>query len=207
MNNSASMWNDRYGKNEYAYGTAPNAFLKSVLDTHPIAGKMLFPAEGEGRNAVYAAQQGLDVSAFDISTEGQKKALKLAESEGVNIRYEVGDFFELDLAKDLFDAVALIYAHFPPPILSAYHRKLASMVNPGGLVIAEGFSKGNLALREANPKVGGPNNIDMLFSTETFTSDFSAFEPLVLEEAEVELNEGHFHIGTAKVIRFVGKKR
>ena len=200
------MWDDRYSSEEYVYGVKPNEFLKHAIDKYKLTGKILFPAEGEGRNAVYAAKLGLEVSAFDLSKEGKKKALKLADKEKVSIHYELGNLFELDLLKEKFDSVALIYAHFPPEIRASYHRKIASLIQPNGYVILEGFSIENLAYRKENPKVGGPGQLERLFSKDRIKADFPDFEILQLEEVEVELNEGLYHVGTGKVIRFVGKK-
>jgi len=200
------MWDERYRSKRYAYGTAPNVFFKSSLEKYLLEGSILLPAEGEGRNAVYAAQLGLDVTAFDISEEGRKKALRLAKSHNVDINYKVGDFLEMDFSEKSFDVAALIYAHFSPEFLSSYHKKIARLIKPNGMIILEGFSKNNLPLREKNPKIGGPKNLEMLFSSETIRKEFPNFEILELEEVETELNEGDFHIGIAKVIRFVGKK-
>jgi hypothetical protein len=201
------MWDSRYSASEYAYGIEANVFLKHTLDSYNFEGKILFPAEGEGRNAVYAAQKGMEVVAFDISEEGKKKALKLADTQKVRIRYEVGDFFKLELANEKFDVAALIYAHFPPNILAAYHQKIGSMIKPNGYIILEGYSKNNLPLRAANPAVGGPDKIEMLFSVESIRKDFPDFEIIQLEEQEVELKEGIYHNGIAKVIRFIGRKK
>ena len=200
------MWNERYSSEEYAYGKEPNAFFKTSLDKYCPKGSILLPAEGEGRNAVYAAKKGLEVIAFDISEEGRSKALQLAQAENVSIRYEVGNFIKMDMAENSIDVAALIYAHFPPNILSDYHKKIASLIKPNGLIILEGFSKNNLPLREKDPRVGGPNNIDMLFSVESINNDFPNFEIIELEENEIDLQEGLHHNGIAKVIRFVGKK-
>lgn len=200
------MWDERYANEEYAYGTEPNTFFKNVIAQQSLGGSILLPAEGEGRNAVYAAKTGLEVSAFDISIEGKNKAMKLAEKEMVRINYEVGEFFNLSLVNKEYDAVALIFAHFPPQIASKYHHKIADLLKPGGLMIIEGFSVGHFELRKVNPEVGGPGNIDMLYSEETIQRDFPNFEIIQLEEAHVELNEGNFHNGMSKVIRFIGKK-
>jgi len=201
------MWNERYSAKEYAYGTTPNDFFKYGLEKYKPQGRILLAAEGEGRNAVYAAMKDMDVYAFDISEEGKKKAEQLANKNLVSISYEVGDFLEMTYSDNHFDAAALIYAHFPPNILSVYHQKIGSLIKPGGLVILEGFSKNNLPLRIANPKVGGPDNIEMLFSVQSIQNDFTNFEVLEFEEAEVNLNEGLYHIGKAKVIRFIGRKK
>ena len=206
MNKMREMWDSRYSEMEYAYGIHPNKFFASCLNEYPLSGSLLLPAEGEGRNAVFAAKKGLDVTAFDISTEGKKKALKLAENEDVEINYEVGNLFDLNLLNEKFDVAALIFAHFPPPILSKYHKKIADLINEGGTILLEGFSKNNLTIRHKNQEVGGPTNIDMLFSTQSIKDDFPNFEIIKLEEEEVHLSEGNFHNGKAKVIRFIGRK-
>ena len=200
------MWNSRYSDSKYAYGITPNAFFKTIIDKYNLSGKILLPAEGEGRNAIYAAKKGLEVFAFDISIEGKKKAEQLANQENVSIHYEVGQFFDLELVNEKFDVAALIYAHFPPSILSKYYQKVAKLLNPSGLLILEGFSTNHLELRAANPKVGGPGMIEMLFSEETVLSNFPNFEILELEEVEVELKEGLYHNGIGKVMRFIGRK-
>ena len=207
MNKMSDMWDSRYAEAEYAYGTAPNKFLQDTINKYVLTGRILFPAEGEGRNAVYAATQGMDVTAFDLSIEGKKKALKLADKKGVSMTYEIGQLPELELVTQKFDVAALIYAHFLPPILSVYHKKIASLIEVGGLVILEGFSKGHLPLREANPAVGGPGKLEMLFSVDSIQSDFLDFEIIQLEEVEVELEEGLYHNGVGKVIRFIGRKK
>lgn len=201
------MWDNRYRSETFAYGKDPNVFFKETIEAYNVSGKILFPAEGEGRNAVYAAKIGLDVTAFDISEEGKKKALQLAAAENVHIEYQVGDFLSMDFEENSFDAAALIYAHFPTKILSEYHQRIGELIKPNGLIILEGFSKNNLPYREKNPNIGGPNSQEMLFSVEGLRDDFSEFEILKLEEQEIELNEGAFHNGTGKVIRFIGKKK
>lgn len=201
------MWDNRYSSKDYAYGTAPNEFFKDSIEQHKLSGKILLPAEGEGRNAVYAAKQGLEVTAFDISIEGKKKALELAEKEGVEIRYEVGEFFNLNIVDEEYDAAALIFAHFPPPLIEKYHKKIAELIKLGGIIILEGFSTNHLQYQAEDPKVGGPKSIDFLFSKESIQKDFSDFELIHLEEVEVELSEGDFHKGKGSVIRFIGKKR
>lgn len=200
------LWDKRYANKDYVYGTQPNEFFKEILDRYNFAGKILLAAEGEGRNAIYAAKKGLEVFAFDISSEGKKKALKLAKKEGVEINYEVGEFFNLQLINEKVDVAALIFAHFPPNILTKYHNKIADLIKPDGVLILEGFSKTHRELQLENTKVGGPKNIDMLFSVDSIKNDFPDFEIIELEEKEVEMKEGKFHNGKSKVIRFVGRK-
>lgn len=201
-----ARWNDRYSKEEFAYGEEPNNYLKEQLTKLPV-GKILFPAEGEGRNAVFAAKIGWIVSAFDISNEGKSKAIKLAEKNHVKIDYKVGELETLDLESEQFDAIALIYAHFPANIKSLYHKTFDRFLKNEGIIIFESFSKKHIDYVTANEKVGGPKDIDSLFSIDEIKADFPNYEFIELEEKEIELNEGLFHNGTGSVIRFIGRKK
>ncbi|SHF10130.1 class I SAM-dependent methyltransferase [Chryseobacterium sp. OV279] len=199
-------WNDRYSSEEFAYGTEPNTYLKAQLEKLE-PGSILFPAEGEGRNAVFAATKGWKVSAFDISSEGKTKALQLAENRNVNIDYQVGELQDLNYHGEQFDAVALIYAHFPADIKSSIHKALDQYLRKGGLIIFEAFSKNHLDYVLKNEKVGGPKDIGSLFSIDEIKADFPNYDIIELVEKEIELNEGLFHNGTGSVIRFTGRKR
>ena len=201
------MWNERYRSASFAYGKVPNTFFKEFMNTYKLSGNVLFPAVGEGRNAVYGVKSGVNAFAFDISEEGKKKALRLATAEKVEIEYTVADFMTMDFMDHSFDAAVLISAHSPPNIISDYNKKIARLLKPEGLVILEGFRKNYLPYREKNPMIGGPNIEEMLFSTESISAHFPNFAILQLEEVETELREGDFHNGTGKVIRFVGRKK
>lgn len=200
------FWDKRYAEKEMAYGKEPNEFLKSqLLKLEP--GKILFPAEGEGRNAVYSAILDWEVSAFDISEQGKKKADVFAEKSNVSIDYKVGGFDQVVYEKESFDCIGLIYAHFPSYLKSEYHKILDTYLRIGGVVILEGFSKNHLALNSENPKAGGPKKSDMLFSMDEIKHDFFNYEIIELSEQEINLNEGLYHRGKSSVIRFVGKKK
>ncbi|HEU4789024.1 MAG TPA: class I SAM-dependent methyltransferase [Flavobacterium sp.] len=199
-------WNDRYSNEEFAYGEEPNNYLKQELEKLNI-GTILFPAEGEGRNAVFAAKLGWTVSAFDISLEGKNKALQLANTNNVTIDYQVGELKTLDYKPEKFDAIALIFAHFPADIKSLYHKTLDKYLRKNGIVIFEAFSKKHLDYLAKNEKVGGPKDIESLFSIEELKSDFENYEIIELTEQEIELNEGQYHNGKGSVIRFVGRKK
>lgn len=199
-------WNERYSQEEFAYGEEPNNYLKEQVDKLD-PGTILFPAEGEGRNAVYAATKGWKVFAFDISDAGKKKALQLAAAKNVSIDYKVGEIACLGYKPGQFDAIALIYAHFPAAIKSAIHRELDQLLHPGGILIFEAFSKNHVRYNSKDEKVGGPKEVDMLFSIEEIRADFPHYDIIELAEKEIELNEGLFHIGTGSVIRFTGRKK
>lgn len=207
MNESwIDRWNERYSKEEFAYGKEPNHYLKEQLEKLEV-GKILFPAEGEGRNGVYAAKLGWEVFAFDISVEGKKKALRLAQTNQVTIDYQVGELQTLDYSIEQFDAIALIYAHFPADIKSTYHKTLDKYLRKNGNIIFEAFSKKHIDYISKNEKVGGPRDLASLFSIEELKSDFANYEIIELVEKEIELSEGLFHNGTGSVIRFVGRKK
>ena len=199
-------WNDRFKEAEFAYGMEPNEFLREQIQKLN-TGTILFGAEGEGRNAVYAAKLGWNVHAFDISVEGKNKALKLADENNVSIDYQIGLLPDLNFNNEQFDAIALIYAHFPPNIKSEYHKILDRKLKKGGTVLFEAFGKNHLEYREKNPNVGGPRDLDSLFSIEEVKSDFENYEILQLEETEVELKEGLYHNGKGSVTRFIGRKK
>ena len=200
-----NRWNERYQQEAFAYGTQPNRFLEEQLLPIP-PGAILLPAEGEGRNAVFAAKLGWDVSAFDISEEGRKKAEKLAVKNEVELDYSVGGLDQQNYKPAQFDVVALIYAHFPAAIKSTYHRELATYVKPGGYLIFEAFSKAHLSYVTADPAVGGPKDIESLFSLEEIQTDFRDFDFQLLNEVVIDLSEGLYHNGKGAVIRFVAQK-
>jgi len=195
-----TFWDERFAADVYVYSTEPNLFYKKHLDKL-MPGKILFPAEGEGRNAVYAAEKGWDVVAFDSSIEGKKKAEKLAVKKGVGIDYQITDYENVHFKSESFDCIVLIFAHMNPLKRTDYHRKLLSYLKPGGTLILEAFSK-----KQIENKTGGPRNVEMLFSAEELRSDFTIFSELIVSETNITLDEGTFHQGKASVIHLAGKK-
>lgn len=194
------FWNERYAVNDYVYGTEPNEYFKAQLEKlNP--GKILLPGEGEGRNAVFSAKLGWDVIAFDGSSEGKRKAEKLAAKNNVIINYKVLDYDSVDFAPETFDAIALIFTHMHPEKREGYHRKLITFLKPGGFLILEGFAKNQI-----NRNTGGPRNIDMLFSKDELKNDFSSLNKLNITENEIHFKEGIFHDGNASVVRIFGMK-
>ena len=201
----SQKWNERYKHQEFAYGKEPNLFFKEWLSKFK-QGSILMPADGEGRNGVFAAQLGWHVTSLDLSIEGRSKALLLAKENDVALEYLVGDFEHIKFEQETFDAIGLIYAHFPAEKKALFHTKLNSYLKPGGILIFEAFSKNHLDFSKLDPKVGGPKDINMLYSKTEITTAFNNYEPILLEEKEVLLNEGEYHKGKSAVIRFIGRK-
>lgn len=196
----SEFWNQRYAAEEFAYGTDPNLFFKEQLEKIK-KGKILLPAEGEGRNAVFAASLGWDVTAFDISTEGKRKAGELGARNKVSFNYLIADYENIQFEPATFDCIALIFAHMPADKRTEYHQKMLSFLKPGGFVLLEGFSK-----KQINYSSGGPRDFRMLYSKAELETDFQQLSILQIKEVETELNEGGFHNGTAALVRLVGKK-
>ncbi len=194
------QWNERYAASEYIYGINPNNWFagKSGL-LKP--GRLLLPAEGEGRNAVYAAKTGWEVVAFDQSEAGQKKALKLASVESVSISYHLGDLIDFEPPHDHYDAIALIFVHMPVEIRRSVHRKLIGKLKPGGYLILEAFTKNQLQKTS-----GGPRIESLLYDREMIDGDFKDLNFIEFEETTTSLDEGPFHQGEAHVIRLLAQK-
>lgn len=202
---SREFWDERYGNEEFVYGKLPNKYFKEKIDELSV-GKALFAAEGEGRNAVYAATLGWEVTAFDQSLCAKKKAISLAENNQVTIDYLVSDLYNFNYTSASFDVLVLIFAHFPEEKRRIYHRQLTQTIKNGGYIILEAFSKNHMQNQKDNPKVGGPKNIDMLYDLDEIKEDFQNFEFLEAYETETELNEGEHHKGKGSVIRILAKK-
>ena len=200
------FWDDKYNTNKYLYGIEPNQYFKSIVDSNKLSGKILCVAEGEGRNAVYAAKKGLEVCAFDISKVAKTKALKLAKEHNVTIDYKVNSIEDLTYKINSFDIVLLTYAHFDKNKRKLYHQILSLFLKNGGKVILEAFSKKNLTYKKNNSGIGGPDNINMLYTIDQIKDDFKDFKIIELKEEEVLLNEGSLHNGLGKLIRFYAEK-
>jgi 2-polyprenyl-3-methyl-5-hydroxy-6-metoxy-1,4-benzoquinol methylase len=197
---SKEMWDQRYADAEYVYGTSPNVFFKRMLDTLP-AGKILLPAEGEGRNAVYAAECGWNVTAFDQSEEGRKKALRLAAERHVEIGYDLVSLEEAEFSENEFDAVGLVFVHSPASMRQALHHRLLRFLKPGGTLLLTGFAKEQIACQS-----GGPKDASMLFSSDELLVDFQDLEIISIEKLDTTITEGEFHKGRAMIIELEARK-
>jgi len=193
------FWDDRFGSEDYVYGTAPNEFFKEQLDKFE-PGKLLLPGEGEGRNAVYAASKSWEVTAVDYSVIARKKALRLADRNDVQIDYSLMDLRYLR-CRNGFDAIGLVFIHFRPEQRIAFHHHLIDCLKKGGIIIAEFFHK-----RQLENKTGGPPAIEMLYDEKELRDDFRSLRIGLLEEKKVHLTEGSYHKGIADVVRLVAKK-
>lgn len=194
-------WNQRFAVADYIYGIEPNKFFKQHLDKLK-PGKLLLPAEGEGRNAVYAAKAGWDVEAFDFSTYAREKAMSLAAQNQVEIEYEISGVEDYNYSENAYDAIALIYVHLDPSIRIAFHNRIMKSLKHGGLLIIEAFSK-----KQLQHNSGGPKNEEWLYSINELCCDFAPLTILEKEEKKIHLLEGLDHQGDAEVVRFIAQKK
>jgi len=193
------FWDQRYRESNFAYGKGPNSFFADTVAKYKPR-KLLLPAEGEGRNAVYAAQLGWQVDAFDFSSVARDHAIGLAHEHGVSINYFLADFNFLALPEKSYHFIALIYTHMPSDIRQSVYRTLIKSLKPGGIILAELFSQKQLELDS-----GGPKNTDYLVTPEIMANDFAGLKISMNQDVDIELNEGPFHQGKAHVVRFLAK--
>ena len=196
----SEFWNSRFSAEEYFYGTDPNVYFKDTLNTLT-PGKLWVPGAGEGRDAVYAATQGWQVDAFDLSSAGKEKAEKLATTMGVTVNYQLADAADIAPGNNYYDAIALVYFHLPSQLRSAFLKKCINALKPGGMIIIEAFEP-----KQLNNSSGGPKDIDMLCTADILAADLAGMTILQNEETTTILNEGDHHKGFANIVRLKGIK-
>lgn len=194
-----TFWDQRFAEHNTVYGTAPNQYFKQFIDTRE-PGSLLLPAEGEGRNALYAARKSWKVTAFDFSEVARDKALTTAQKEGLTIEYRLQNLADFK-AKEQYDAVALIYAHVSPAFRRSFHEQVYKSIRPGGMLVMEAFAKEQLQFSS-----GGPKEENMLYDAPTLCDDFPFLHLIECGQKEIVLEEGPFHQGPAAVLRMIGQR-
>jgi len=197
-----ATWDKRYAGNEYMFGTAPNAFLASQAGLLKPGQRALCVADGEGRNSVWLAQQGLQVSAFDISPVGVAKARQLATAQGVTVSHEVSDVAGWHWPDAAFDVVAAIFVQFADPELRAFmFRSMLRALVPGGLLLLQGYGP-----RQLEYKTGGPPELAHLYTADLLREAFAGCEIIHLREHDDILVEGSRHAGMSALVDLVARK-
>lgn len=193
---SPHYWNQRYAGEDYGFGTEPNAYLRSKAQLLRPGMLAFVPGDGEGRNGVWLAQQGLEVLTLDLSDVAIAKARRLAEGRGVRVDARQGDLRAWDWPVGRFDLVAALFVHFDEPLRREIHRRMLASLRPGGLLIIEGFHPDRFGPEE-------PGSCERHFTVERLREDFRDAEVLELEQARVRLSEGRMHVGEAMVVHGV----
>ena len=195
-------WQGRYSVPEYIFGEEPNSFLQAQKPLLPKGGRALAIADGEGRNGVWLAGQGLEVLSVDFSPIGQEKARSLANRRNVALEFELADVHEWNYPEASFDVVVEIFTQFSDPIQRK--KKWAGMkktMKPGGLLLLEGYTQDQL-----KHGTGGPKQLDHLYTSAMLEDEFRDFAKVELREYEKVMSEGAGHSGMAAVIDLIAWK-
>jgi SAM-dependent methyltransferase len=195
-------WEARFSGPGYHFGTEPNAFLKSKAHLLKRGQRALSIADGEGRNGVFLAEQGLDVLAMDFSPAALAKARALAKERGVTIRTEQADLDTWTWPVETFDVVVGIFFQFcAPPLRARVFANIKQALKPGGLLLIEGYTP-----KQRQYKTGGPSEVENLYTRELLEQSFSDFASVEIDEYDKDIQEGAGHGGMSALIDLVGRK-
>lgn len=197
----AAFWDQKYAIDDYYYGTTANAWLRGQAGRLRPGMRALSIADGEGRNGVWLAGQGLDVTAVDASAKAIAKARALAAERGVSLRHLQADLTSWPWPVAAFDVAVAIFAHFASDQRPTIHRRMLESLVPGGLVLIEAYSP-----YQHLHRTGGPPDLDMLYTAFRLQQDFQGAEILELAEVTTELQEGRGHQGTSATVRLVARR-
>jgi SAM-dependent methyltransferase len=201
-NEELQRWNRRFGAEDYIFGTAPNAFLAAHKPLLPVSGRALCVADGEGRNSVWLAEQGLEVTAFDFSPVGVEKARRLAAERGVRVRHEVASVYDFPWPEAAFDVVAAIFVQFADPAMRAFmFERMARALASGGVLLLEGYTP-----RQLEYGTGGPSRAENFYTAPMLRDAFAALRILELREYDADVTEGTRHSGRSALIDLVARK-
>jgi len=195
-------WEDRYRVPDYVFGTEPNYFLVSCKALLPRSGKALAVADGEGRNGIWLAEQGLEVLSLDFSPSAQEKARALAKQRGVTLTIAQADVHTWDYPEAAFDVVVEIFTQFSTPAERA--KKWAGMrkaLKRGGLLIIQGYTP-----KQLQYGTGGPKQVENLYTRAMLEEAFRDFRDMKIVEEEIEIYEGTSHGGMSAVINLTARK-
>lgn len=199
------MWNQRYNQPDYVYGTQPNDFLVSVAAKLPRGklprGKLLSLGEGEGRNAVYLAALGYEVTAVDAAEVGLEKARRLAAEKGVRLTTITADLADFQIQPNSWEVIVSIFCHLPAAIRRPLHQAVVQGLKPGGVFVLEAFTP-----RQLEMKTGGPTSPDMLMTLASLRQELAGLHLIQALELERKVTEGKFHTGQAAVVQILGVK-
>lgn len=195
------MWDEVYSGKDYAYGKTPNDFLRDNYQQIPNK-KVLCLAEGEGRNAVFLAQQGYQVTAVDLSAVGLQKAQKLAAEKNVHIQTIVADLNHFDLGKAQWDGIVSIFCHLPPEMRKQLFHRVEKALKPNGILLLEAYRPEQL-----NYQSGGPSKEEMLISKQHLQTELANLNFKHLLEIDRNVVEGSHHSGRAAVVQAIAEKQ
>ena len=200
---ATQFWNERFDKEEFIFGKEPNEYLvektKQYLKPQD---KVLCIADGEGRNGVWLAKQGMQVVGFDASDIALAKAKQFAKDNQVEVEYSFSDTDSYAWHENTYDAVIGIFIQFADPAMRArIFQQAHKATKPGGLFILQGYTP-----KQLEYKTGGPSLIEHLYTEELIRDLAKEFEILELVSYEQELSEGPRHTGMSAILGLVARK-
>jgi SAM-dependent methyltransferase len=194
-------WETRFGATGYLFGKEPNTFLRAQAHRLPAGASALAVADGEGRNGVWLAEQGLDVLSIDYSPTALAKAQRLAQERAVRLRTEVADVTTWPWPKAAFDVIVAIFIAVEGPDRPAFFQNLKAALKPGGLLLMQSYRPEQLAY-----KTGGPPDAARMWTREILQSAFGDLAELDIREHDSVLHEGTAHIGMSALIELIGRR-
>jgi cyclopropane fatty-acyl-phospholipid synthase-like methyltransferase len=195
-------WEARFGAPGYAFGTEPAAFLKAQAPRLPRSGKALSIADGEGRNGIWLAEQGLDVLAIDFSPTALQKSRALAAKRGVTLTTEHADVTSWHWPTAAYDVIAAIFIQFVTPAeRTDLFANIKRALKPGGLLLLHGYRPEQLRYR-----TGGPQEVDRMYTRKLLETAFGDMTQLEIVEHDSVVSEGSSHVGMSALIDLVAKK-
>ena len=201
--NPAQTWDKRFSTDDYIFGTEPNVWLTRHASLMLPGSRALAVADGEGRNSVWLAQQGLTVDAFDISTNGVAKAKKLASDCNAQVNFHLSSSEEWQWQPAQYDLVAAIFIQFADPdARGILFEQMIATLKPGGLLMLQGYTP-----KQLEYKTGGPPLLSHLYTEELLRSAFADMDITALDCYEEILHEGTQHAGPSALVGMIAKKR
>jgi hypothetical protein len=201
---SGISWDERYAGEEYGFGTAPNDFLRECMALPAFADaalQVLCIGDGEGRNGVWLAGLGHEVTSVDLSPVGVDKARRLATVHRVPLDARVGDLARWDLGVDAWDLVVSVFCHLAPELRADVHARIARAVRPRGWVAFEAYRPANVGRG-----VGGPQSAELNVTLEELRGQFAGWEPVVAREVERDIHEGRYHNGMSATTQWLARR-
>ena len=200
MKYGPDKWDERYGIDEYVYGKEPNLFLKENFQKIP-KGNVLCVADGEGRNSVWLAKNGYNITSIDFSPKAVEKTNRLAQENYVSIKTICNDLLSYNFVENKYDWIVSIFSHFKSEDTKSLHQKYYNALKPGSVFLFEAFAKEQLQLN-----TGGPKDILLLYDIEDIRNSFPNGKIELLKKDIVYLHEGDLHDGKAVVVRAIIQK-
>ena len=203
FSDGADFWNKRFDTPDYIFGRAPNEYLQTQAKRYLKKGNtVLCVADGEGRNSVWLATQGMQVDAFDLSEVALDKALALAKEEAVHVQFNLASTDAWDWQPNQYDAVIGIFIQFADPVMrTRLFAQMASTLRPGGLLILQGYTP-----KQLDFKTGGPSILEHLYTEEMIRGLIGKLEVIDLRVYEEILSEGSKHTGMSALLGLVARK-